>query len=301
MKEENAHLVVGADGLIGRALVEHLTRAGESVFETTRRSDTVSDRRGFLDLAADVSAWRPPRGISVAYLCAAVAALDRCRREPAESAMVNVRHTVALAKKLVAGGAFVVFPSTNLVYDGSIPFRKAEDPVCPRTEYGRQKAEAEKQLLALGELISIVRFTKVLSDRTSLFRSWIQALRNGETIRPVSDMVIAPVPVSFAARVLHRVAEARLPGVVQVSGTQDISYAEAARFGARLLGVNPTLVQPIKAREANRYIEHLPAHTTLNTERLGRALALKTRNVWNTLEAAFLYPRRVAESCLEQR
>ena len=295
MKRKNTPLVVGADGLIGQALADHLMRAGETVVETTRRLGTISEKSLFLDLVEDVSDWRPPCEVSVAYLCAAVTSLERCRREPLQSARVNVHHTVALAKTLVASGTFVIFPSTNLVYDGSIPFRKAEDAVCPVTEYGRQKVEAERQLLALGEtvatlsrgLVSVVRFTKVLGPNMPLFKGWIQALQDGETIYPFSDMVMAPVPLSFAVDVLHRVGEARLPGIVQVSGEKDVTYEQVARHIAQCIGASPDLVQPMRSEEAGLQIESIPSHTTLDTTRLRVELGMEPPDVWATIDSVF--------------
>ena len=119
---KNTSLVIGADGLIGRALVDYLSNAGEPVIETTRQIDTILERRVLLDLAEDVSNWHPPCQVSVAYLCAAMSKVDDCRKHPKHSEIVNVRNTVALAKILVASGAFVIFLSTTLVYDGSIAF-----------------------------------------------------------------------------------------------------------------------------------------------------------------------------------
>ena len=280
-------LVIGADGLIGRALADRLESAGKDVFETTRRYATVSEKRLFLDLAGDISDWQPPGQFSVAFLCAAMTSLNHCRKEPAQTAKVNVYHTVSLAKTLVESGTFVIFPSTNLVYDGSIPFRKAEDPVCPVTEYGRQKAEAERQLLVLGDSVSIVRFTKVLGLNTPLFKGWIQALQDGETIHPFSDMVMAPVPLSFAVDVLHRVAEARLPGIVQVSGEKDVTYEQVARHIAQCIGASPDLVQPMRSEEAGLQIESIPSHTTLDTTRLRVELGMEPPDVWATIDSVF--------------
>ena len=287
MKRRGVSLVIGADGLIGRALTDYLTRAGETVLETTRRLDTISERRVFLDLSEGVSDWRPPCQVSVAYLCAAVTSLERCRREPAQSATVNVQNTVALAKILVASGTFVIFLSTNLVYDGSIPFRKTDDSVCPRTEYGRQKAEAEKQLLALGDLISIVRFTKVLGPNMPLFKGWIEALQSNEIIHPFSDMVLAPVPLSFAVDVLYRVVELRPSGIVHVSSEKDVTYEQVARHIAQRIGASPDLVQPIRSKESGIKLEAIPSHTTLDTTRLRVKLGMEPPDVWSTIDSVF--------------
>ncbi|MGD1118521.1 MAG: sugar nucleotide-binding protein [Dehalococcoidales bacterium] len=280
-------LIVGADGLIGRALADYLMSGGESIVETTRRIDAMSKNRVFLDLNEDTANWQPPDHISVAYLCASVTSLEKCRKEPAATARVNVHQTVALTKKLAQTGAFVIFLSTNLVYDGSVPRRKADDAVCPVTEYGRQKAEAERQLLTLGNPASVVRFTKVLDPNMALAKDWLKKLRNHEVIHPYSDMVIAPIPVSFSVEVLHHIAKARSPGIFQVSGDKDVTYAEVARHIAHRIGASPDLVQPIESKNGGVQLETVPRHTTLDTTRLRKEFGIKPPDVWLTIDTVF--------------
>lgn len=284
MERRDVVLVVGADGLIGRALSTYLVRAGKSVFETTRRLDIISEKRVFLDLTEDVTKWCPPCHVSVAFLCAAKSSLEHCQREPAESAKVNVHNIVELTKSLVPNGTFVIFLSSNLVYDGSVPFQKADDPVSPQTEYGRQKAEAERQLLPLGDLISVTRFTKVLGPNMPMFKRWTKELQNNQAIHPFSDMVIAPVPLSFAVDVLDRIAEVRLPGIVQVSGEKDVTYEEVGRYIAQRLGASLDLVQPIRSDEKGLNQETVPSHTTFDTTRLRTELGMEPPDVWHTIE-----------------
>lgn len=271
--------------MIGRALATYLAEAGECVLSTTRRRETVSEQRVFLDLAEDLSTWRPPAGIRVAYLCAAVTSLAQCRDEPTQSAQANVRGTVAVAEALLDSGAFVVFLSSNLVYDGSVPLRKAEDPLCPQTEYGRQKAETERQLLARGEAVAVVRLTKILSAGTPLLAGWIRALQEGEPIHPFSDRVLAPVPLSFAVQVLCRVGESRLPGVLQMSAEQDITYEQLGQHLSQRMGASPDLVQPVRSADSGLVREESPRHTSLDTSRLRGELGLDPPLVWDTVDS----------------
>jgi dTDP-4-dehydrorhamnose reductase len=280
-------LVIGADGLIGRALADYLVRSGGTVIETTRQTGTISEKRTFLDLSRDLSKWSPPCKCSVAYVCAAVTSLEKCRAEPAKTALINVQHTVALAGKLVKSGTFVVFPSTNLVFDGSLPYRKADDAVCPVTEYGRQKAEAEKQILALGNMAAVVRFTKVQDPETPLIKGWLNTLRNKESIYPFSDMVVAPLSVDFAVDVLHRVGGTHSAGIFQASAAKDVTYAQVGRYIARRIHASAKLVQPVKSGEAGPSLEAVPRHTTLDTTRLRAEFGLEPPDVWSTLDAVF--------------
>jgi dTDP-4-dehydrorhamnose reductase len=277
------HLVVGADGLVGRMLAAHLADKGLYVVTTTRRRDRTNQTRLFLDLADNTATWELPERVTVAVLCAALTKIDLCRQDPATTANVNVTGTVALAKNLAAAGAFVIFLSTNQVFDGSQPQRRPDELPAPATEYGRQKAETEKQLLALGRQVSIVRFTKLLSPDMALFTNWAQALKNGQIIHPFSDMTMAPVPMTFAVEVLGRIAERRRPGIVQVSADQDITYEQAARFLAERLNADDKLIQPIRARDSGGSFESIPRHTTLDTTILRTELGLEPPNVWTAL------------------
>jgi dTDP-4-dehydrorhamnose reductase len=284
--QENISLVIGADGLIGHAISDYLVEAKEKVVETTHRGNTVSAKRLFLDLAEDSSSWSLPRHVSVAYHCAAVDSLERCLKNPTQSAKININSTVSLAKKLISSGAFFIFPSSNLVYDGSLSFQSSGSPPSPRTEHGRQKAEAERQLSALGKSISIVRFTKVFNSRMPLLQNWITALKKGEAIQPFSDKVISPVPLQFIVRVLHSIAKKRLAGIIQVSGGKDVAYADIARRLADHLGASRGLVQPISARESNLPLEDVPPHTTLDISRLIDEIGMRPPDVWSTIDEA---------------
>ena len=266
-KENDSVLVVGADGTIGSTLVTAFEGAGKLVWQTTLHRDRVDDRSLFLDLSENVREWSLPTApISTAILCAAVTSLEHCRLNPVSSRQVNVVGTIALAERLIAVGAFLVFLSTNLVFDGEIPLVKPTDPVNPRTEYGRQKAEAESLLLAWGERVAIVRFSKVLSPDMPLFQSWVQDLKAGKEIHPFSDMVMAPVSLAFAVKVLFEVTERQVPGIFHVSAMQDVSYAAAARCIARKFGADMELVQPTSYRESG--VGFAPLNTSLDSSRL---------------------------------
>jgi len=278
-------LIVGSNSLIGGALMTYLQRVGVRVVGTTRRLDDVDDCHIYLDLSKDVEGWRCLYPITVAVVCAGVTKIEACRRDPMATARVNVQGVSALVKNLVASGTFVLYLSSNQVFDGTVPYRLPDAPVSPVTEYGRQKAEAEGQLLTLGDLISVVRFTKVIEPNMPLFKGWIQALKNNEAIHPFSDMVMAPVALPFAVEVLYRVAEARLPGIVQVSGERDVTYEQVAHRIAQSIGASPDLVQPVTSKDAGLDLEAVPSHTTLDTARLRTELRMESPDVWSTIDS----------------
>jgi dTDP-4-dehydrorhamnose reductase len=282
MPDEAAKLIVGADGLIGRALADRLARGKHPLLRTVLCREAGAE---VLDLARDATTWTPRGPICVAYLCAAVTSQEYCRRHPRESRAVNVEGTLALARTLAAAGARIVFLSSNLVLDGAVAFQRADAPASPRSEYGRQKAEVERQLRELPGTC-VVRLTKVLGPGAPLLAQWAAALRAGQPVRPLADLRMAPVPLEFAVEALLRLAVAPLEGIVQVSATEDITYEQAARHIAGRVQAAQSLVQPVTAAASGLYLEHLPAHTTLDATRLRTELGLTPPDPWAAVDVA---------------
>lgn len=100
-------------------------------------------------------------------------------------------------------------------------------------------------------------------------------------------MVMAPVPLAFAVDVLYRVGEVLLPGVLQVSGDEDITYEQIAMHIVERMGCNHSLVQAMKSIEIRLEAEAVPVHTTLDTSRLCTELKMKPPHIWSTIDSAF--------------
>lgn len=261
-------LIVGSSGIIGRSLADWFTRQNHPVWLTTRDAKAVDPQTRWLDLAQSASTW-PLADLpcQVAVLCAAVTSQKACQEDYATTYAINVTATVELAKRLVEAGTFVVFLSTNLVFDGSLPLVPADHPVNPQTAYGQQKAEAEQSLLALApDSVAIVRLTKVLDRGFPLFQSWIDVLRAHTPIHPFADLYFAPISLPFATAVVAQVAQQRLSGIIQASAQDDLSYAEVAYRLAEKLHLDASLIHPVSCQTAG--VTYAPRHTTLAAARL---------------------------------
>lgn len=281
-----AILVVGADGLIGGSLLEYLSRAGRRVLGTTRRRETADDTRLYLDLAEGADEWQLPCDVSAVIICVGISKIDVCEREPEATARVNVEGVYALARNLICRGTFVVYLSTNQVFDGTAPNRLPDDERSARTQYGVQRAEVERRLLALNKSCAVVRLTKVVQPEMPLLKSWLDALRRGETIRPFADMSMSPIPLSFVLAVIEKVIDRRASGIMQVSGAVDVTYAQVAYHLADRVGVSSELVAPRSVKEAGIPADAAPAFTTLDTARLLSEFELEPPDVWATIDSA---------------
>jgi dTDP-4-dehydrorhamnose reductase len=242
-----SYLIVGGDGLIGSSLHRKLILDGASVTVTTRKHPDSSNSL-YLNLNEDVSAWRAPLDVQVAYLCAAITKIKTCDESHNDAYRVNVESTLQIAAKLLEGGTFVVFLSTNYVFSGSKPQQKTNDSYAPINEYGRLKAEAERRLLSLGGKIAIVRLTKVLDRNSPLIAEWIRNLKRQQPVYAFHDLCIAPISLTYAVDALYHIGKLRKAGVYHLSGSKDLSYADLARMLANKVGVSRLNVNETSCR-----------------------------------------------------
>lgn len=290
-------LIIGADGLLGGALRAHWQQQKRTVTTTTLLPVAGQRDTHRLDLSQSPDNWPVLPPCRAAVICAAITSLDQCCRNPVGTRKVNVEHTLALAQRLAEQGTFVVFLSTNLVFDGTKPLRQAGEATCPQTEYGRQKAAVEAGLAALGVRHAVVRLAKVFHAGLPLVRDWMVSLRAGKPITPFADMVCAPVALDTVLRGLATVSENELEGRWQFSPLADVSYAAIATEVGRLVQADPSLIRPGSARQLAS-LEHLPAHTTLDAGRTRSTLGLDFPDAASVISQA-LYPCQFKESQLK--
>jgi dTDP-4-dehydrorhamnose reductase len=281
-------LLVGGDSEIGGSTARHLRDLGIPVVATTRRHECIAADRPFLDLALPLAEWRPPPDTRAACILAAVPRLQACEEDPAGSAFINVTQTIALGEKLLGSGISVLFLSTDKVFDGKRPHMRSDAPLCPVSEYGRQKARVEAALrthMNVGAPVAILRLAKVVSPGMPLLRQWIAAFAAGEPVRAFSDMRMAPVPAAIVGAAIAGLLDQAVPGVFQLTGPRDVSYAEVAVHLARTSGADARrLVMPVSARSAGMLEGSTANHTTLDSAAIRERLGIIVPDPWAVID-----------------
>ena len=273
--------MVGGDGLIGSRLADWAGRVdAELLFTTRRRSARVG--RLFADLANDRVEEIASAGANVVLFCAAMTNLRACENEPELSYRINVSATVGLAERLVEQGCFVVFLSSNAVFDGRTAWPQEQHAHSPTCEYGRQKASTERLLMGLpgaADHVAVVRLSKVLSPGAGMVAEFLRRLRARERCKAFEDLKISPISLRYVADALSKIASRRLPGIFHLSGAEELSYAQFAFKLAERLGAGAELIQQVCSVREGMDVVFRPTHPGLGMRRTRSLLGIDSESL----------------------
>ena len=159
-------LITGASGQLGGYLLREASRRGLAV---TAWSGT---KTGSLlgcpltpvpledqDLVAD--SFRKLRP-NVVIHAAALASVAECRQDHERAVLVNCKSVALLSQLCSETGARFIHLSTDLVFDGSKPPYREEDPVTPLSVYGRTKVLAEGAALQWSSRACVLRLSQIV-------------------------------------------------------------------------------------------------------------------------------------------
>ena len=279
-------IIIGSDSFLGRTIKKKFTKLGYNVIGTTKRKERVNSSIFFLDINKDINIPLK-KSIKIAIICTAITNIDFCENNAEISYLVNVTNTKKLMNELINNDIFIIYFSTNLVFNGLIPCYNETDKLSPVTQYGLQKAEIETFLLNNYENTLILRPTKVIGATFELFDQWKKTLQKGEKIYPFYDYKMSPIPVNYVVSVLRLLIEEKVTGLFNLSANCDITYSDAAYMLLKSAKEKIQLIVPVEGKNFFKY--KIPQNTTLNCEKLVSKFGIQAPDVeWTIGHYSFL-------------
>lgn len=205
-----------------------------------------------LDLAVDNSIHKAIEEAQpeVIFHTAALTDVDRCEAEQDLACRINARGTKVLAEAAKKAGAFLVYVSTDYVFDGQRGLYKEEDEPNPISHYGYTKLLGEKYADCVARSC-VIYGSKPASGKIN-FALWIlEKLQKGEEIRIVTDQYVSPTLNTNLAGMLLVAGELNWEGIYHLAGATRISRCDFACRLADVFGLDKSLITPAKMDEMN--------------------------------------------------
>jgi dTDP-4-dehydrorhamnose reductase len=292
-------IVIGASGFVGRTILSQL---GPDRAVGTGHNQAGPGLVHFDALAHGFADLQRQMGGDFTHVILAHGAInpEQCARDPAGTAKINVESITRLMSEILAAGLTPVFLSTDYVFDGTCGLRTEDEPQCPNTEYGRQKAAVEQWLQAHSEPWLIARLSKVVSgDRNihSVLGQWVNDIVDGRSMRSATDQIFSPLHVDDIAVAIIKLAEQGDTGIYHVAGSDALSRYDLNKLLVGCIqAVDPgvkAVVESCSLRDIN-FLEQRPLNTSVSVEKLRKAVDVPLRSMAQVCreiaEAQFEFP-----------
>lgn len=233
-------LVTGANGQLGRELVEVCEVRGETVVGLDVDSLDITNRDAVHAAIAELAP-------DIVVNCAAYTAVDACEAHEDVALDVNAHAVRWIAEAVDAVGAHLVHISTDYVFDGTSDRPYVEsDPPNPRSAYGRTKLAGEREALALGSAGTVVRTSWVCGFHgNNMVKTVLRLVGENSPLSFVDDQVGHPTFTSDLAPALLLLARDRRSGLFHVTNQGAVSWYGFVGAILDVLGRDATEVRPI--------------------------------------------------------
>jgi dTDP-4-dehydrorhamnose reductase len=271
-------IVTGASGLLGAAVVASSVQRNRKVLGLYRQHAVSLPGAQFstFDLTnrAQVERVFEEFHPTAVIHCAAQTNVDWCQEHAEEARQVNVEASGVLAEIAVRHHAYLLYVSTDSVFDGVCGNYVETDPPAPLNVYAQTKREGELVVLAAHDSAGIARVTTYgwnVQNKQCLAEWILEQLRSGKTVPGFTDVFFCPIVANDLAEILLDMVDRRAAGIFHVVGTEAVSKYEFARRLAQAFSLDPANVIPSQIVEA-RLKAARPRNVSLKTDKISALL-----------------------------
>ncbi len=213
------YFIIGATGYIGSTLYRSL-RTTNQVVGTSRdygiiemphyvRLDMSKDGLELLDDPFHMEKRK------TAVICAAISSIKMCHEFYDYVYEINVVNTIKIISFLVNHGYYVIFLSSDNVFDGEKGCYREMDETNPINDYGRMKLLVEKEMRKFYSDVCVLRLSKVIGNNDyhrDILREWKDMAVTNGSIRCIKNNYFTPVFVGDIVRCVRILAEKKWGG-----------------------------------------------------------------------------------------
>ena len=279
-------LVTGSAGLVGQQVVKDLSKSNQ-VFSCYNESkpeygDSVKmDLKNYEMVSSVLTEIKP----DVVIHLGAMTGVDLCEKEKTSASEINTKATEIIAKECSKLNSFLVYVSTDYVFDGNFGMYKEDDVANPLGFYGKSKLEGEKAVQNFSTNWCIARTSTPfgLHPTKKSFPMWvIENLQKQKQIDVLIDQFTSPTYIPNLSRMLIEISERRITGIIHAAGASKISRYQMASMVSDKLNLDSTLLKQISINKM-KWVAQRPKDSSLDVSRASSILNEKPQKIDQSL------------------
>ena len=283
-------LITGASGLLGSKLCELATRKNHEVYSAYSQHKPLYGAPIQLDVSdkdAVEKIFKKVNPEAVVH-AAALTNVDKCESEKELAWKINVEGTENIAESCEKHRAFLVYISTDYVFDGEKGMYKENDKPAPINYYGLTKLKGEESVENLADQHCIARSSVIFGSIPATgkinFALWLlDKLERKEGVKIVTDQWNSPTLNTNLADMILEVLERKLTGIFHLAGATRLSRYEFARLLAEIFSLDTNLISPASSKEIP-WTAKRPRDSSLNVDRACQTLRNTPLKILEALE-----------------
>ena len=244
-------LVTGSSGLIGNQLVLDLDKTEQTVYSCYNNIKPLYGVPTKLNLSNldDIHKIFKKFQPDVIIHCAALTDVEKCEMEPKLANLINAKATEIIAKETERLGSYLIYLSTDYIFDGKKGLYNETDFPNPLNHYGKTKLAGEKTVETNTSKWSIIRTSTPFGTNSSkkTFPVWLlENLQKNKEVNILEDQFTSPTYVPNLSKMILEIVTRNLEGFFHLAGSTRISRFEFAKLIAKKLNLDSSLLNPVK-------------------------------------------------------
>ena len=254
-------LIIGSNGMLGQRLVEYMSQSSNNELLCTSYEDesyvpNVEYRK------LDITQKNNVREIILNFFpdfivnTAAFTNVDKSETEKETAWKINVNGVENISLYSWTVDAHLIHFSTDYIFDGKNGPYSENDKPNPIGYYGRTKLASENSIKTSGTRFTVIR-TNILYGpakygRPDFVRWAVDSLRDGKTIKIVTDQIGNPTYVDDLVAAISAIVEFKKEGIYNIGGPEFLSRFDFTQRIATFFNLDKNLIKPILTKELNQ-------------------------------------------------
>jgi dTDP-4-dehydrorhamnose reductase len=282
-------LITGASGLYGSKLAQLALAKNFEVYSSDIQSLSINGNFVKLDISEQDQVQEAFKTIkpNVVVHAATLTDVDKCELNKELAWKVNVEGTKNIVEAAKNAGSFLIYISTDYVFNGEKGRYKETDKPDPINYYGLTKLKAEEIVQTHAEYFiarpSVIYGSTPAAGKVNFALWLIETLRKGERVRIVTDQWNTPTLNTNLAKMTLEVIDRRLTGTYHMCGATRVSRLEFATSIADAFDLNKNLIDSVLSSQFT-WPAKRPMDSSLDTSKAQKILQSKPLEIGEALK-----------------